>query len=153
YVKSFTEGLAAVNNGGKIIGENTVQGGKWGFIDNTGKMVIPEQFEDAWGFTPDGLAIVKKTGKWGYIDKTGKMVISATYYACASFNNGFAVVQKEGGFGLINRAGKLLTTQAFTALGDNFFEDMMSAEFGKKWGYIDKTGKMVIPAAYDEAAH
>src|SRR6185312_11298582 len=64
-----------------------------------------------------------------------------------------AVVQKEGGFGLINRAGKLLTTQAFTALGDIFYDDIMSAEIGKKWGFIDKTGKLIVPAIYDEVVH
>ena len=62
-------------------------------------------------------------------------------------------MQKEGGYGLINRAGKLLTTQAFAALGDNFYDDIMSAQFGKKWGFIDKTGKLIIAAEYDEVVH
>ncbi|MDE7413690.1 MAG: WG repeat-containing protein, partial [Muribaculaceae bacterium] len=56
----FSDGLAPV----KI-------GGKKGFIDKSGELVIPAKYDDAWNFS-DGLALVKIGGKWGYIDKSGR---------------------------------------------------------------------------------
>lgn len=37
----------------------TKKDGKWGFIDNTGKIIIPPQYDDAYNFS-DGLTKVKK---------------------------------------------------------------------------------------------
>jgi hypothetical protein len=46
------------------------ENGKFGFIDRTGKIIIPCVYENTWGFT-EGLAGVKFNGKLGFIDKTG----------------------------------------------------------------------------------
>ena len=52
--------------------------GKWGYIDRTGKIIIPLQFACTWGFS-EGLAPVMvsnfPTGKRGYIDTTGSTPI------------------------------------------------------------------------------
>jgi len=48
--------------------------GKWGFIDKTGKEVIPCTYDYAESFS-DGLAKVTINGKANFIDKTGKVVI------------------------------------------------------------------------------
>ena len=47
--------------------------GKWGYIDKTGREVIPCKYDSAVNFR-EGLAIVYKSGKWGFIDKTGRKV-------------------------------------------------------------------------------
>jgi hypothetical protein len=46
-------------------------GGKWGFIDKTGKEVIPPVYDYVGAFY-EGLARVEKNRKCGFIDKTGK---------------------------------------------------------------------------------
>ena len=61
-------------------------GNKWGFIDQTGKVVIPVQFEFALDFS-EGLASVTFGGKAGFIDKTGKMVIPAQFEGAAPSTN------------------------------------------------------------------
>lgn len=48
--------------------------GKFGFIDNVGKMVVPCQW-DMIGYFQEGLAQVRYDGKFGYIDETGIEVI------------------------------------------------------------------------------
>src|SRR3954447_13271666 len=52
----------------------------FGFIDRTGKVVIPLQFDNALPFS-DGLAPVWIGGgtQWGYIDRTGKKVIQPQF--------------------------------------------------------------------------
>lgn len=57
-----------------------VSGGKWGFIDKTGAMVIPPQYDEV-ALRPDnargfyhGLVAVLEDGRWRYIDRTGTVV-------------------------------------------------------------------------------
>ena len=69
--------------------------GKWGYIDKTGKEVVPCQYDNALGFS-DGLAVVEKGGKCGYIDKTGKEVIPCKYDVESDFSDGLAAVGKGG---------------------------------------------------------
>lgn len=49
--------------------------GKFGFVDQTGSMVIKPQFDYPSSFS-EGLAAVTVEGKHGLIDKTGKMIMT-----------------------------------------------------------------------------
>lgn len=50
--------------------------GKYGFIDNKGKVVIPFQYNDARNFTQEGYACVIKNEKVGLIDVQGNFKVS-----------------------------------------------------------------------------
>ena len=68
----FFSGLAVVQD------DNT---NKYGFIDKTGKLIIPCEwtYADQFNYHLNGLAAVKdNNGMWGFIDKTGKIVIPCT---------------------------------------------------------------------------
>jgi hypothetical protein len=65
---------------------------RYGFIDATGKMVIPAAYEKAYKFSA-GLAAVKTGDKWGFIDKTGKMAIEPRFAAADFFSEGLARVR------------------------------------------------------------
>src|SRR6201988_765828 len=69
--------------------------GKYGYINKTGKVIIPAQFEFADKFY-EGLAVVKQGGKRGFIDPAGKMVIPAQYDSKVDgyFSEGVACVKK-----------------------------------------------------------
>ncbi|MBS1634921.1 MAG: WG repeat-containing protein [Bacteroidetes bacterium] len=68
------------------------QGGKYGFIDRTGKVVIPFEYEDAW---PSGdYLVVKKGGKWGIIDASNKVILPFEYYSVSSAGKKTAWVAK-----------------------------------------------------------
>lgn len=74
------------------------------FIDKTGKMVFPVDYNGAWIFS-EGLVTVGKGGKWGYIDTTGKEIVPCQYDAAADFFEGFARVKKKENGGLSIRRG------------------------------------------------
>jgi hypothetical protein len=82
-------------------------GKKYGFINRSGKTMIPPQFDLAYGFS-EGLAAVQIDKKWGYIETTGKMVIPPQeFWSVKPFHNGLAEVQtKNGSIGYIDRSGK-----------------------------------------------
>ena len=84
---NFSEGLAAV----------LTADGKWGFIDPTGKMVIPATYRLRPGRFSEGLAAVRigdneSDYEMAYIDKTGKRVIESKKWNLNEFHGGFALV-------------------------------------------------------------
>jgi hypothetical protein len=76
----FHEGLARVT-----------LNGKWGFIDKTGKEIVPPMYDHTWGFH-EGLAAVELNNKWGFIDKTGKLIVPPMYDFSFGFQEGLARV-------------------------------------------------------------
>ena len=80
--------------------------GKYGFIDKTGKEVIPIKYDDANSFS-EGLAMVRLDKKYGFIDKTGKEVIHIKYDDAYSFSEiSLALVKLEGKLFYINPKGE-----------------------------------------------
>ncbi len=135
----FTEGLGMI-----------VEGGKRGFIDKTGQVVIAPQFEKAWAFS-EGLAAVSVDKKFGFIDRTGKVVIAPTFQLACGFTEGLAAVEMNGLWGFIDKKGKWLVEPKYKSVSGEFREGLGAVEVDGKWGYINREGTMVIPAEYDRA--
>ncbi len=133
----FSEGFAAV-----------YKNGKWGFIDKTGKEVVPFSYEAAQKFS-EGMAAVMKNNKIGFVDAAGKEVIPCAYSNSAEgFSQGLAAVEKGGKWGFIDKTGEVVID--FTYDGAySFSEGLAAVEKNGKMGFIDKTGKEAFPFEYD----
>ena len=156
--EEFSQGYAAVSDGNS-----------WYFIDQNGKKVFGQVFEEAGAFS-EGLAAVKIDNCWGYIDTAGKMAIKPEYTRAYRFSDGVACVMTgnpENGsalYGYINKDGrfaiepflKCLDNQFFTAPGE-FSEGLAAAwlplnnDGDSAAGYINKAGKIAITPKFNEA--
>jgi hypothetical protein len=95
---SFCEGLAPVVVAG-------VEGDNVGFIDKSGKLVIPAKFPIEEGYYvilpknlyrfSEGLAVVPREGLYGYIDKTGAWRVPPAFISARNFHDGVAAVQRR----------------------------------------------------------
>ena len=154
----FSEGLVAIKDYRN-----------YGYMDAKGNFVIQPQFKDARAFN-EGLAAVqdKKTDKWGYIDKTGKYVIPPQFSSALDFNDGIACVytEKKTEYGIdyelyyIDKNGKTLLKdkrlQSVSADDFSFSNGLApsqangpnSTKYSDGFGYIDITGKFVIPPQF-----
>ncbi len=97
FANQFAEGLGAVNLGGDVKFDDmyamdyVCKGGKWGYIDTTGTVIIPIKYESADDFS-EGFAAVEMKGKKALIDKTGKVLTEFKYDYIYPFTEGLAVV-------------------------------------------------------------
>jgi len=72
------------------------KGGKFGYLNQKGELVIACQFDDADGFGIEGLAGVRLNDKAGFINLNGEIVIPIVYDYVDYFRNGKAKVKKDG---------------------------------------------------------
>lgn len=117
----FSEGLAPVSKNAEVVFLDIIhppitpdEGDAWGYVDTTGKVVIPFRFSIAGRFS-GGLARVQQDGKWGYIDTTGKFVIPPRYLWAFDFRDGIAEVWYKGRIVFIDRTGTVLVKTGLSA--------------------------------------
>jgi hypothetical protein len=158
----FSEGLAPVRIG-------DWETGKWGYINIAGEEIIPFIYTGA-GIFSNGLAPVQKDGKFGYIDTAGSEVIPFIYDELDWYfhDDGVKFMQKDGMWGLTDMTGNELTGFIYEAAASWGFVEGMAwvgqfmgtpdqREINQwrhfKYGFIDKTGREVIPLEYTVVEH
>ena len=80
---------------------------KFGYIDRTGRMVIPPQWEYASPFV-NGLAPVSACDRASFIDKTGKVVLKTQFHDASPFYGALARVYLGAQIGYIDKTGKTI---------------------------------------------
>jgi len=137
----FSEGLAPV----KLFGDSG-KPDKWGYINPRGEPAIELRFTGVEYFR-NGLARVRvggclsrvrglmqcTGGKWGLIDRTGVFVLAAKFDAVGGgFSEGLIPVCRIAPGGHPERGWGWSVSKGYT-----------------KWGYADRSGKLVIEPKYD----
>lgn len=131
---AYVDGLASV----KV-------GGRWGYMDRMGQLIIPPQFEEA-GWFSGGAAAVKRDGRWGYIDRTGRLFVEPQFDQASSFSRGLAPVKVGDLWGYVDRTGRMVIAPQFE-IAYPFWDTITAARLGGRWVVIDVTGRVVFDPA------
>lgn len=107
YARGYSSGMAAVTMEGawETIDEyfevTEFEGGKYGYLDEGGKLAIPMKYAKAFDFH-EGRAFVRETedGPLMMIDKTGKVIatynnVNLWYYETVQFSEGLAIIPTQ----------------------------------------------------------
>jgi hypothetical protein len=108
YVGLPHDDLAKVNYGGTYTQKNVI-GGKWGFVDKNGSIVINPTFDYAYNFS-ERIAAVKIGDKYGFIDTAGVLIVPCEYDEVIShFEEGEGKLIKGDKVYVFNRIGELVS--------------------------------------------
>jgi hypothetical protein len=137
--KIFTEseGLRAIH-----------KDGKYGFIDEAGRLRIANRYEDVKHFS-DGLAAIRIREKWGFIDHLEKLVVQPVYDWVGNFDNGHAIVKKDNQYGLIDGNGKVVLPIRYDEIFLNEYNRFVLRQ-GSQYGLTDSSGTILIQPKHDE---
>jgi hypothetical protein len=135
-IYSESEGLRAIK-----------KDGRYGFIDNRGRLRIANRYEAVKSFS-ETLAAARILGKWGFINHADAIAIQPVYDEVFPFKNNLAVVKQKELVGLVDTKGKLVLPIRY----DSIVVLNGKRELVKQnnfWGLADSGGKMIINPKYD----
>lgn len=131
---------------------------------------IPPQFDDANNFCED-LALIEKDGKWGFINKKGKIIIQSQDfqdYVPSDFHEGLVSLYHKRQYDVvfIDKKGKLVKIAIDNGNNPLLKPNILSGfngglhrislsinQFEAKYGYMDKTGKVLIQPQFNKATN
>ena len=149
--------LIPVNIGARKI-DYSKKGGKWGFCNSKGNLVIPTKFDKAESFY-EGISAVQIGRKWGFIDTLGNMIIKPTFDEIRFFREGLCAVSKNKKWGFINSKGAIVIELEYG--GADYFKNGLATVFVGvlatdeneesigKYCLINKKGEKIIEPIYE----
>jgi actin-like ATPase involved in cell morphogenesis len=117
-------------------------GGRFGLINQRGESIISPCWEGM-EHPSEGLVGVKINERWGYADGTGKLIIPPQWESIDPFREGLACVGLEAKNPDVKKLISLLDKG-----GVDFTTMLEGSGIGLRYGYIDKSGRMVITPDY-----
>lgn len=149
----FSEGLLAIE-----------KNGRYGYIDTKGKKVIDFYFDEAYAFN-DKFAIIVRNNGYNIIDKSGVTQFDDDFdYLYFDFETGYLWYVKDELLGLMKTNGDIIVEAKYElSVEDDYSSSLESFSFFQeglarvvkngKFGYIDKTGEVIIDFDYEDAGH
>lgn len=123
---------------------------KYGFIDQSDKLITELKYEDAFDFK-NGYAMVKSNGKFGFIDKTGKEITDCKFDKAFNFGSGYAKVYLNGKIAYINASGDYFWLATPFEKSYKPKEGIALLMNKGKYAYCNQEGKLLTGYDFDDA--
>jgi hypothetical protein len=122
--------------------------GRYGCIDNLGKIRVAPQYEVIRPFEND-VAVVELNGKWGIINKYESFVAQPYYDSISAFRNKVCIVSEKGIHYLMDASGKILTTDGYVSITLTKGGNYLLSKNGFK-GMANAFGNEIISPRYQK---
>lgn len=160
FVGPFSNGIAMIHLDGKL-----------GYINKIGDVIVkpkydlPEYYMGEEGYNPDffelsdGLIGVILDKEYGFVNSSGKEVIPCKYVLALPFKDGLTFIIRDAYWYIIDKKGREIKLakkySKVSAFNGGLARVALNcpAEWGNQgsavFGYIDRTGKEIIPCIYE----
>ena len=130
-----SEGLSAIK-----------KNGRYGFIDEKGRLRIANRYEEVRAFQEE-MAAIKIRGRWGFINHDDNIAVQPIYDQVSSFSNGLSLVTQKGLQGMINKQGNQILLPRYDALIMLTTGNILVQQ-NALVGLADATGRILINPKY-----
>lgn len=144
HVYNFSEGMAAM-----------AQNRKYGFVDTTGKVVVPFKYDKVESFI-NGIAKVWVGWRYvGYINRKGEEIIPADFEAMDQANlrryhNKYIIGLRDSIYHVFDYSGKEIDSLNYERVGEFDANDKsFLVSNNGKWGSLDSNFQVKIPIEYE----
>lgn len=144
---------------GAFVGGTALVGGMNSqIIDQTGRVVAEQTYQNPFGSSSNNLIRVEKRdyttspyrSYYGFIDRNGNEVVELKYDFTTDFSNGYACVCLDGKWGFVDETGREVLAPEYDEIYA-FSDGLAEVRLNGKSGFVDETGKEVIAPKYEEA--
>lgn len=139
-----------------FLGEKAVKyKGKWGFIDDAGKMLTTFKYDDVWinekNYRDGGAVVVavKRNNKWGFLGEGGKEAVSPRYDEIKEVMDICVKVKKDGRWGLVSTNGDIVVPFKYDDIEQFDGGFIAKVVLNGKKGVVDFKKEIISPI-YDE---
>ncbi|MBO4365507.1 MAG: WG repeat-containing protein, partial [Eggerthellaceae bacterium] len=136
-------------------------GGKWGYMDEAGTVVIEPAYSDAGAYS-EGIAAVKDGSDTTFVNNTGAAVNDKKVGAALPYSEGIAYVVNggasvnspilEGDGTFVKADGSELAVSGLKG-GGEFHGGYAPAKTANGWGFIDTSGNWSVQPGYDQVTN
>lgn len=127
------------------------KGKDYGLVHN-GQFIKIDDVSEFGAFGTQDLIAAKKDAKWGFVNFEGQWVLKPLFDKTKPFSNNLAPVRIREKWGYTNLEG-ICVVQPMYNDAEPFSENGLAAvNKGYGWGFINESGKVVIPADYEISA-
>lgn len=124
------------------------EGGHYGYMDLTGKLVIPCEYSATKGFRNGMVKMEKDYKRWGILDKTGKIIVSFEYEKMGPWGDELTGVKKKGKWGFINKTGELAIAAEYD-FAWSFSQGVTLVGKNKKYALINTKNEKLTDFIFD----
>lgn len=121
--------------------------GRYGFIDDRGRLRIANRYENVQPFS-ENLAAIQILNRWGFINHQEQLVIQPVYENVTSFERGISIVQLKSKVGIIDITGRILLTPQYDQL-QPLPSGRLLVKQNEFYGLVDKNGNLTIQTKFD----
>jgi hypothetical protein len=121
--------------------------GKYGFIDDLGRLRVANRYEDIKPFS-EGLAAIKIRNKWGFINRDEKIIIQPAYEDAAPFSDDHSIIRQKGLYGYMNKEGRVVLPARYDAVEVLKTKRLLLTLNGLK-GLADEKGNVLLHPKYE----
>lgn len=151
--------------------------GQWGFIDRTGRVVIPPRFNSlvnvdlewrvgqtllpnqrprpadlfmAPRVVPETTLLVgaRESGRWGVVDRSGQWALMPRFDQIGPYREGFAPIRAVTRWGYADRVGRIIVPPLYEDVGGFRGGSSVVIEAGR-CGVIDTAGRVVVRPRFE----
>ena len=120
--------------------------GKYGFLDKSGHVVIPFEYDET-GVCGESVYALKENGKWCLIDNNGDAISSVEFDMVGQFSECLALAGISGKYGFINTSGEIVIPFEYDEVRDfseGGAEAVKIVDGARLYYVIGKTGEILI---------
>ncbi|WP_312823380.1 WG repeat-containing protein [Epilithonimonas sp.] len=123
---------------------------KYGVMNREGKTLLPMQYEYI-SFLNHGYAAFSVDRKFGIVNENNQIIVPASYQGIYTNNSTHFIAMDDNNYKLVNIKINKTVANGYDYISTTDEPNLFLALKDGKYGYLDGTGKIVIPLIYNNA--
>ncbi|MDR1396074.1 MAG: WG repeat-containing protein [Deltaproteobacteria bacterium] len=129
------------------------KGGKWGYLDTSGRQVIGYNFQNYNSFSVHGTAVINSGELYGVINARGSWIIKPEYKSISDASSSFSVLMvtsTDSKIGVFRTNGSVMYDFIFEDFRHDWTINKIYVKYKGLWGILNADGTWFLTPKFDD---